>query len=157
MFAGFQPMRVHRLQRSQLVARELPEVFAFFSRARNLEALTPPWLRFEVLTPEPIQMRVGTLIHYRLHLHGVPLQWVSQIEAYEEGRTFVDRQLRGPYALWHHRHDFQARGAKTLISDLVHYSISPWPLGELAHKLLVRRDLQRIFDYRAAAVERQLG
>jgi ligand-binding SRPBCC domain-containing protein len=150
-------MTVHRLQRSQLVRLALPEVFAFFARARNLEALTPPWLRFEVLTPEPIHMRMGTLIHYRLHLHGVPLQWVSQIDAYEQDSTFVDRQLHGPYALWHHRHDFRAQGAGTLISDVVHYSIPLWPLGELAHELIVRRDLEAIFDYRAAAVERHLG
>jgi ligand-binding SRPBCC domain-containing protein len=150
-------MRLHRLQRSQLIARQLPEVFDYFSRARNLEALTPPWLRFEVLTPEPIEMRVGTLIHYRLRLHGVPLQWVSQIEAYEPQRTFVDRQLHGPYALWHHRHDFLPRGAQTLMRDVVHYAIPLWPLGELAHRLLVRADLERIFDYRAAAVARELG
>ncbi len=71
-------------------------MFDFFAAASNLEALTPPWLRFEVLTPEPIEMHPGPLIEYRLRLHGVPLRWVTQIEEWEPGGRFVDRQLAGP-------------------------------------------------------------
>ena len=150
-------MRVHRLDREQFVTRPLDEVFEFFSQARNLEALTPGFLRFEVLTPEPIEMRPGTLIRYRLKVRGVPMRWVSQIEAWEWGRTFVDRQLSGPYRLWHHRHDFEARDGGTVVRDRVHYAIPLWPLGEVAHELLVRRDLEAIFGFRREAVERLLG
>jgi ligand-binding SRPBCC domain-containing protein len=150
-------VKVHRLDREQFVARPLDEVFAFFARARNLEALTPPFLRFQVLTPEPIEMRPGTLITYKLHLHGLALNWVTQIEAWEEGRSFVDRQLNGPYRLWHHRHDFEARDGGTLVSDHIHYGLPLGPLGEIAHELLVKRDLTTIFDFRRAAVARQFG
>lgn len=150
-------MRLHRLERSQFVLRPLEEVFEFFSRARNLELLTPPWLRFEITGQEPRRMRAGTLIAYRLRLHGVPLRWVSQIESWEPGVTFVDRQLHGPYRLWHHRHDFEARDGGTIVRDEVHYALALGPVGELADRLLVASDLERIFDFRRDAVSRLLG
>jgi ligand-binding SRPBCC domain-containing protein len=150
-------MGLHRLERAQFVARPLEEVFEFFSAARNLELLTPPWLRFEVLQPEPARMRAGTLIAYRLRLHGMPLRWVSQIEAWEPGASFVDRQLLGPYRLWHHRHEFEARDGGTLVRDEVHYALSLGALGELADRALIASDLKRIFDFRRQAVARLLG
>lgn len=150
-------MRLHRLDREQFVPRPLEDVFEFFSRAHNLESLTPSFLRFEVLTPEPIEMRPGTLISYRLRVRGASLRWVSQIEAWEHQRTFVDRQLHGPYRLWHHRHDFEPRDGGTVVRDHVHYAIPLWPLGELAHGLMIRRDLESIFDFRQQAVSRLLG
>lgn len=146
-------MAVHRLEREQYLERPPDEVFAFFAQASNLERITPPWLRFEVLTPEPVQMAVGALIDYRLRVHGVPLGWTSQIEVWEPGRQFVDRQLRGPYALWHHRHRFEPAGGGTRVYDEVHYAAPLGIVGELAHPLFVRRDLERIFDHRRAAVQ----
>jgi ligand-binding SRPBCC domain-containing protein len=148
---------VHRLEREQLVARPLTEVFRFFSQARNLEQITPPWLRFKLLSPEPIEMGVGTLIEYRLHVHGLPLRWVSRIDEWEQGSGFVDRQLRGPYRLWHHRHEFAAAGDGTVVRDHVSYALPLGMLGEVAHRALVRRDLTRIFGFRQAAVTRLLG
>lgn len=149
-------MRVYRLHREQVVGRPVNEVFAFFSEARNLELITPPWLRFEVLTPEPIEMAPGVLIDYRLRLRGVPLRWSSRIEAWEADRGFVDRQVRGPYRLWHHRHEFAAHPAGTIVRDDVRYALPFGPLGRLAHALIVRRDLQRIFDHRRQAVTNAL-
>ncbi|MEA2214184.1 MAG: hypothetical protein QOF83_4132 [Solirubrobacteraceae bacterium] len=145
-------MRVHRLEREQRVERPVGEVFAFFAAARNLERLTPRWLSFAVLTPEPIDMHVGTLIDYRLRVHGIPLRWQSRIEEWDPGRSFVDRQLRGPYGLWHHRHTFVVDGEDTIVHDAVDYGLPLSPLGEMAHPLFVRRDLERIFEYRRQAV-----
>jgi ligand-binding SRPBCC domain-containing protein len=149
--------QVQVLEREQVVARPLAEVFDFFSRARNLERLTPAWLRFEVLTPEPVAMRAGTLIDYRLRLHGVPVRWRTRIEAWEENRMFVDRQLRGPYRLWHHRHEFEDLGGSTLVRDRVHYALPLGRLGEAAARRFVSRDLDRIFAFRREAVRRLLG
>ena len=149
-------MSEHVLEREQFVQRPLDEVFAFFSQARNLEQLTPPWLRFEVLTPAPIEMRAGTRIEYRLRLHGVPLRWVSLIESFEEGCSFVDRQVRGPYRLWHHTHEFEAAGSGTIVRDRVRYAIPLGPLGEATRRLFVTRDLDRVFAYRRFAVARIL-
>lgn len=150
-------MRTHSLRREQVVRAPRDRVFEFFSRARNLEMLTPPWLRFEVLTPEPIVMRPGSLIEYRLTLHRVPLRWVTVIDCWEPGAEFVDRQLRGPYRVWHHTHAFEAHPEGTLVRDHVHYAIPFGLLGAAAHLAFVRRDLQRVFDYRHAAVNRLLG
>jgi ligand-binding SRPBCC domain-containing protein len=150
-------MRTHVLVREQIVRAPLQEVFAFFSQARNLEALTPSWLRFHVLTPEPIPMDGGTVIEYRLRLRGIPLRWVSLIEEWEPERRFVDRQLRGPYRLWHHTHEFASHPAGTLVRDRVRYQSPFGPLGALAHALFVRRELDRVFDFRHAAVVRVLG
>ena len=145
-------MKVHLLEREQRVEYPLDEVFEFFAAARNLERLTPPWLSFAVLTPEPIDMQVGTLIDYRLRLRGIPLRWTSRIEEWEPGRSFIDRQLKGPYGLWHHRHTFETDGEATIVRDAVHYGLPLGPLGELCHALLVRRDLERIFAFRHVAV-----
>jgi ligand-binding SRPBCC domain-containing protein len=150
-------MAVHVLHRRQELAQPLERVFEFFSAARNLERITPPWLRFEVRTPEPVRMEVGALIDYRLHYRGVPLGWTSQIEVWEPGRQFVDRQLRGPYRLWHHRHTFAESANGTTIEDEVHYAAPFGVLGELAQPLFVARDLEHIFDYRQAAVARILS
>jgi ligand-binding SRPBCC domain-containing protein len=150
-------VNVHRLQREQYVDRPLADVFDFFAEAYNLERITPPWLSFTVLTPDPIEMRVGTLIDYRLRVHGIPLRWTSRIEDWEPGRSFVDRQLRGPYGLWHHRHTFDEQGQGTVVRDEVDYAMPFGALGDLAHPLFVRRDLERIFTYRHEAVPRLLG
>jgi ligand-binding SRPBCC domain-containing protein len=148
---------VHRLERRQYLDHPLDSVFAFFAEARNLERITPPWLSFEVLRTEPEQMQAGTLIDYRLRVHRVPLRWTSRIEEWEPGSGFVDRQLRGPYALWRHRHRFESEGSGTLVRDEVDYALPLGRLGDLAHPLFVRRDLERIFAFRQEAVQRALG
>ncbi len=150
-------MKVHRLEREQFLARPIEEVFEFFARARNLERITPSWLGFDVVTPEPIRMQVGTLIEYRLRVHGVPLRWVSRIEAWSPGESFSDRQLHGPYGFWHHRHTFAAAGEGTRVRDAVDYGLPLGRLGELAHPLFVRRDLERVFAFRHQAVARAMA
>jgi ligand-binding SRPBCC domain-containing protein len=146
-------MRIHVLRREQRLEGSPDEVFPFFADARNLEAITPPRLRFRVVTPEPIEMRVGTFIQYRLRLHGVPVRWNTTIQEWSPPHRFVDVQARGPYALWHHTHEFAGAGkGATLMTDIVRYAIGLGPLGELARRALVRRDLDAIFDFRAQCV-----
>ncbi len=146
-------MRIHTLVREQDLPGTPEEVFDLFADARNLEAITPPLLRFEVITPGDIEMRVGTLILYRLHLHRVPVSWLTSIQAWDPPHRFVDQQVRGPFALWHHTHELFPSGAGgTRMRDTVRYAIGFGPLGELAHRVLVRRDLEAIFDYRAERV-----
>ncbi len=147
----------HTLRREQRLPGSPEQVFPFFADAGNLEAITPPWLGFEVVTPRPIEMRVGALIEYRLRLHGLSIGWLTRIEEWEPGVRFVDVQLAGPYKLWHHTHEFEpAPGGGTLMRDSVRYALPLGPLGELAHRLLVRRDLRRIFDFRARAIRARL-
>jgi ligand-binding SRPBCC domain-containing protein len=146
-------MRIHVLRREQRLEGSPEKVFPFFADARNLEAITPPLLRFRVVTPDPIVMRVGTFIQYRLRLHGVPVGWDTTIQEWSPPHRFVDVQVRGPYALWHHTHEFVAMpDGGTLMTDTVRYAIGFGPLGELARRALVTRDLDAIFAFRAARV-----
>lgn len=144
------------LERSQRVDVPVPEAFDFYGNAANLEPLTPPWLRFEVTTVGPVKMEAGTHLDYRLRLHGFPIRWQTRIELWEPPRRFVDIQARGPYALWEHTHLFEPDGDGTVIRDRVRYAIPYGPLGALADRLFVRRDLRRIFDFRAQAVDERL-
>jgi ligand-binding SRPBCC domain-containing protein len=128
-----------------------PEVvFPFFGDAANLDAITPPWLDFKVITPPPIVMRAGTLIDYRLRLRGFPLRWRTHISVWEPPFRFVDEQLRGPYRLWVHEHTFVASKGGTLARDYIRYAV---PFDWLAHRWLVRPDIERIFAHRLCALE----
>lgn len=131
---------------SELWLPQPPEaVFAFFADARNLEQITPPFLRFEVLTPAPILMRAGTLIDYRLRVHGFPIRWQTEITEWNPPHRFTDRQLRGPYTLWHHTHTFSDQNGGTNCCDEVRYRPRG---GSLVNLLFVRRDIEKIFAYR---------
>lgn len=131
----------------------LDETFAFFSDARNLERLTPPWLRFDVRTGGPLAMREGFLIDYRIVLYGVPIPWQTRIDVWEPGVRFVDRQVRGPYRWWHHEHRFEAAGEATRVIDDVEYV----PRARWLSAGLVRRDVERIFDYRQQTLATLFG
>ncbi len=147
------PLRTHVLHREQRLPGTPEEVFGFFADAKNLEAITPPLLRFTVLTPGPIEMRVGALIQYRLRVHGLPVSWLTSIQAWEPPHRFVDVQLKGAYALWHHTHTFEADGPEhTRMTDVVRYAIGFGTFGELAHRLFVQRDVERIFEHRAQVI-----
>jgi ligand-binding SRPBCC domain-containing protein len=128
-------------------------VFAFFADAYNLETITPPFLRFRILTPRPIPMAPGTLIDYRLRLFGVPFRWRTRIERFEPGRGFVDAQIRGPYRLWHHTHEFERTAEGTHMRDRVRYALPLGVLGSVAHALAVRRMLDDIFAFRRRRIE----
>lgn len=130
-----------------LLRRSLPEVFAFFAGAENLNLLTPPWLHFSILTPLPIEMRQGTVIRYRLRLRGFPVRWDSEITEWEPPLRFTDMQIRGPYRLWVHRHRFEETPEGTLVTDTVTYRV---PGGSLVNRLFVAGELRRIFAYRKA-------
>lgn len=147
-------MRVHRFSTEQWLARPLTEVFGFFADAVNLQQLTPPWLDFRILTPLPIPMHRGTHVDYRLRVHGVPIRWRSEIEIWEPPHRFVDVQVRGPYRLWRHEHVFRERAGRTRVRDDIRYAV--WG-GSLVDRLLVRRDVERIFAYRKAELERRFG
>jgi len=143
---------MHRLFRRQVVGGDLPDVFGFFKSPFNLEAITPPWLGFRVLHASDREVREGTHIAYRLRLHGLPFLWKSRITEYRENTMFADEQVIGPYRHWHHRHLFRPVPGGVAIEDVVEYQMPFGPLGRLAHAAFVRRQLGRIFDYRASVI-----
>jgi ligand-binding SRPBCC domain-containing protein len=137
--------RGYRLESSQFLPYPRDQVFEFFSDASNLQSLTPAWLHFSVFTPPPIHIAAGTLIDYRLRIHGVPLRWQSRISVWEPPLRFVDTQTRGPYRRWHHEHLFEVAEGGTLCHDIVDYAVYG---GSLINTLFVRPDLSRIFAFR---------
>lgn len=147
-------MRILTIEHEQLLPGRPEAVFPFFADARNLEAITPPLLRFEVVTPGEIPMRVGTLIQYRLTLRGIGVNWLTSIQEWDPPHRFVDVQVRGPYALWHHTHEFAAAhdGESTIMRDTVRYAVGFGPFGAIAARAFVHRDVATIFDYRRDAV-----
>jgi len=133
------------IEREQTIRRPAHEVFAYFSDPSNLEALTPPWLNFRVLKCSTPEVRQGTTIDYRLRLRGIPIRWRSLISTWAPPFEFVDEQVIGPYRSWVHRHTFVETPGGVLVHDHIDYSV---PGGALVDRFFVRRDLERIFDYR---------
>jgi ligand-binding SRPBCC domain-containing protein len=148
---------VYVLERTQIVPRPRAEVFPFFADAANLERITPPFLGFKILTPQPIAMRSGTTIEYRIKLSGLPLRWKTLIASFEPDVRFVDEQLAGPYKRWHHTHTFRDVPGGTEVGDRVEYELPFGILGRLVHAVMVRRQLKTIFDYRARVMRELFG
>jgi len=147
----------HVLAQRQVVRGGLAEVFSFFKRPENLERLTPPWLNFRILSSSDAEVRQGTRIRYRLRLNGIPLTWESVISRYEENTLFVDEQVRGPYRRWVHVHGFREVPGGIEVSDRVEYALPFGPLGDVAHALIVRRQLGVIFGFRRRTMAEVFG
>lgn len=147
-------MRTYQFERSLWLPRPRAEVFPFFADAANLNAITPPWLHFRILTPLPIRMAPGTLIEYRLRLHGIPLRWLTEITVWDPPVRFVDRQLCGPYREWVHTHTFIECDGGTLCTDHVRYAHAG---GRWVNRWFVAPDLERIFEYRARRLQELFG
>ena len=130
------------------------ELFSFFADVENLDAITPPWLHFRIVTPLPIAMQAGTFIDLKLRLRGLPLRWRTLIKEWQPPHLFVDEQVRGPYRQWIHEHTFEPRDGGTLARDMVQYAV---PFDFIAHPLFVRRDIEKIFAYRQEALQARFG
>ncbi|MCY3550130.1 MAG: SRPBCC family protein [Candidatus Poribacteria bacterium] len=138
-------MKTFLFKTQQTLEQPLTEVFEFFSNAHNLAVITPPWLKFEVLTPAPIEMVVGTRIDYKLKLRGIPVRWQSEITEWDPPHAFADEQRRGPYRIWRHKHTFDETEDGIVVGDSVEYAV--WG-GALVDKFFVRPDIEQIFAYR---------
>lgn len=145
---------VHVMRFEQRLEAPPEAVFPFFADARNLEAITPPLLRFRLLTPEPVAMGVGTFLQYALRIHGVPVRWDTLIQEWEPPHRFIDVQVRGPYRLWHHTHSLEPvdDGSATVMRDTVRYAVGFGFFGEVARRAVVVRDVRAIFAFRAERV-----
>ncbi len=129
-------------------------LFPFFADAGNLDAITPPWLHFHIITSRPVEMRAGTLIDYQLRVRGLPLRWRTLIREWQPPHRFVDEQIRGPYRQWIHEHTFEPRDGGTLARDHVRYAA---PFDWLVHRWLVRPGIEEIFQFRAEVLRRRFA
>jgi len=145
-------MKVYKLKYSQVVDANIDEVFDFFSSPENLSILTPEKLNFKILSPTPILMKEGQIIDYTVKLLGVNVRWRTIITEYNRKDKFVDQQLKGPYSMWHHTHEFQELNGKVKMTDTILYAIPFGILGEIVNILWVKKDLDYIFKYREKAI-----
>ncbi len=152
-------MNTHRtLDVSMFLPLTIEQVFPFFADPRNLEAITPPALRFKILNRFSADMKPGLMIDFQIRLRGIPLRWRSEITVYDPPNRFIDEQRRGPYKLWRHEHLFvHATGPNgeqgTEIRDRVTYIPRG---GAILHRLFVRPELERIFAFRQRAIRAAL-
>lgn len=143
-------MKTFTLSTELLIEKPIDKVFSYFSDAHNLVEITPLKMKLVVLTPPPIEMQIGTLIDYRLKLKGIPLRWQSEITEWNPPHKFVDEQRKGPYRVWIHTHIFDETDQGTIVRDRVEYAVLG---GQIVDKLLVRPDLQKIFEYRSKRLQ----
>ena len=146
----------YALERCQTVGADLDEAFAFFADPRNLEAITPPWLRFRI-DEAPLQLEGGSRLRYRLRVFGWRVRWHTEIVSWRPPRSFTDVQLSGPYTLWEHTHRFSPTPGGTEIYDHVRYRVPGGPLAVPLQRRLVGRWLDEIFDHRAERMRELLG
>ena len=139
-----------------LTKSSLQNTFAVFEDPYNLARITPSSLRFQVTTPHRVQMRAGAEIEYTIRWLGLPMRWKTLIVEYNPPHLFIDEQAKGPYKLWRHRHTFESTAQGTKVGDHVEYALPLGPLGELAHALVVKRQLLGIFNYRQAELSKLL-
>jgi hypothetical protein len=143
---------MHVLERATELEAPVSEVFPFFQDPRNLAEITPKWMSFEVVHIDDGGMRAGFKIAYRIKWMGVSLRWITRIKEYDPPHRFLDVQAKGPYKVWRHEHTFEETASGTRMRDLVQYELPFGILGDVAHRLIVRRQLRRIFDYRARRI-----
>lgn len=149
-------MKLFRYEAEQTLPMDPPAAWAFFSAPRNLPLITPPWLGFSILGPVPDRAVTGLLIEYTVRPFPLlPLRWVTRLLAVEEPFRFIDEQLAGPYRFWQHEHRFEPVPGGTRMTDRVDYALPLGFMGAMAHPILVRPRLERIFAYRRAALERR--
>ena len=142
-------MAEHIIDQSFTIGQSKEDIFEFFASAENLERLTPPWLNFKILSALPIDMDAGTVIEYQIKLHGIPIRWESEITLWDPPHNFCDVQRKGPYRKWVHEHIFETSDVGTLVRDRVNYEVIG---GNLINKLFVKKDLDKIFNYRQATL-----
>ena len=151
--------KVYSLKTVQKIPVSLEVAWAFFSDPRNLQAITPSNLGFRIISQHHgDNMYAGQIIEYKVApVLSIPMYWMTEITHVEEGKFFVDEQRFGPYSLWHHQHHFKIVDGGVEMTDIVHYKLPLFFLGDIAHVIFVKSQLKKIFDYRYQAVEKLFG
>ena len=148
-------MKLYTFKKEQKISKSIIDVFDFFSKPENLSVITPNKMDFRILTPSPIEMKEGTLIDYTVKIMSFPIRWRTLITKYDPPSMFIDQQLKGPYSMWHHTHLFEKiNDNETLIKDVILYAVPFSFIGSITHSLYIKRDLEKIFDYRSQEIKR---
>ena len=147
-------MKIYNLEFKQIINKSIDDVFSFFSKPENLTLITPKELDFKILTPIPIKMKEGQLIDYTIKVLKKKIRWRTIISEYEPSKYFIDQQLKGPYSMWHHKHEFKQKEEYVEIIDTINYVIPFGVIGRLINFLFIRKDLDKIFNYRKEVIEK---
>jgi ligand-binding SRPBCC domain-containing protein len=150
-------LKIYELRRQAFIPAQIGDVFSFFSDAENLEGITPPWLNFRILTPHPIRMEKHALIDYSINLMGVPLTWKTEIATWKPPECFIDRQIKGPFRVWEHTHQFAELEGGTRMTDIVRYAVPGFIFSPLIHFFFVRPRLEKIFSFREKSILDRFG
>ncbi|MDQ3021717.1 MAG: SRPBCC family protein [Bacteroidota bacterium] len=149
-------MKSHILTRNTIIKKNIDEVFKFFSKAENLNQITPPLLGFKIIN-SPEEMKKGSLIDYKIKLNGITFNWQTEITKWDPPYYFEDTQIKGPYKMWVHEHKFEEKDEITFMTDIVNY-LSPGGIFEfIPHKLIVKKKVESIFDYREKSLKKIFG
>lgn len=148
-------MKVHSLSQTQWLPISKEKAWDFFSSPRNLDKMTPPEMGFEISSLPSERLYEGEIIQYKVKLlPGLWVPWVSEIKMIDEGVSFVDEQISGPFKFWHHRHFFQEKEGGVVVGDLIHYSLGFGPFGEIGRYFTVKKKLERMFVFRREVLGR---
>ncbi|MCW3083386.1 MAG: hypothetical protein JWP12_752 [Bacteroidetes bacterium] len=139
---------MHTLIKETIINRPIAEVFDFFSKAENLDKITPPDMQLRIISPQPIIIQKGTLIDYKIKVSGIPFKWQTLISEWNPPYRFIDKQLKGPYNTWIHEHTFEERNGKTYMKDYVQFRSPGFFLEPLINKLFVEKKIKAIFEFR---------
>lgn len=142
-------MKIYKFESRQLLPVSIDEAWEFFSSPVNLQEITPDTLNFEIIGELPEKMYAGMIIIYKVKpLPGYKTNWVTEITKAIKPHYFIDEQRFGPYKFWHHQHIFEQTENKTLMRDIIHYGLPFGFAGRIANSLIVKKQLQQIFDFR---------
>ena len=148
--------KIYSIKTVQVLKTSIDEAWDFFSSPKNLQKITPEHLGFKIISQHHGEkMYAGQLIEYKVSpVLGIPLYWMTEITHVEDKKFFVDEQRFGPYSFWHHQHHFRETAEGVEMTDIVHYKIPFWFLGDIANTLMVKQQLKKIFGYRFEAAEK---
>ncbi len=151
--------RIYSLKTIQKIPITLDKAWDFFSKPDNLNAITPDHLGFNIISQHHgAAMYAGQIIEYKVSpVLNIPLYWMTEITHVQDKQYFVDEQRFGPYSLWHHQHHFKAIEGGVEMTDIIHYKLPFWVLGDIARALFVKKQLEGIFAYRVTAVDKLFG
>ncbi|MEC9456602.1 MAG: SRPBCC family protein [Candidatus Neomarinimicrobiota bacterium] len=148
---------IYKLLTEQFIEQPIDVVFDFFSKPENLEEITPPRLRFKIITPSPIIMEKGSVIDYYIKILGISVHWQTLITTFVPPYRFIDEQIKGPYSLWHHTHTFSEENGGTMIRDEVRYIVPAGFLGQIMNFIWIKKDLDDIFSYRKEVISEKFS
>ncbi|MGB0915990.1 MAG: SRPBCC family protein [Flavobacteriales bacterium] len=151
-------MKLHRKEYKQFLPISVDEAWRFFSAPENLNEITPPEMKFEILTKDIPKVYAGQIIQYNVSPFPlIKMGWVTEITQVQEKKLFIDEQRFGPYTFWHHQHIFEEQEGGVLMTDILHYKVPLGIVGKMMDYLVINKKVNAIFEYRTKTLVNKFG